>query len=234
MRPSPHPGRTSWTRLLGLLLVCVLLAPAAAAQFRVGIVGGVNASAFDGTAGADIDGSAGAHVGLFVDVGTAPIALRVGATYVSAGTIAAVPIEAEVRPDPRQPDVAVVIGDTLASGFDVTYIALPIELHYRFDAPRVEPYVALGPELRIPIGDQGADIEEAVLGTAVAFSIAGGVLFPLGPRSHLFGEIRYVADVSGFTDEARIDPDGPAAPFPEVTVESYQINVFSLRVGLLF
>ena len=170
--------------VFGLLLAFVLLGPDAAAQFRVGIVGGVNASAFDATAGADIDGAAGAHVGVFVDVGDAPIALRVGATYVSAGTLAAVPLQTELRPD--------------------------------------------------PLGDQGADIEDAGLGTAVAFSVAGGVLFPLGPRSQVFGEIRYVADVSGFTDEARIDPDGPAGPFSEVTVESYQINLFSLRVGLLF
>ncbi|MEM8598624.1 MAG: outer membrane beta-barrel protein [Bacteroidota bacterium] len=234
MPSSLHRSRACCARLLGLLLVSALLVPAAAAQFRVGIVGGVNASAFDATAGAEIDGSAGAHLGLFVDVGDAPIALRVGATYVSAGTIAAVPLQTEIQPDPRQPSLAVVIGDTLASGFDVTFLALPIELHYRFEAPRTEPYIAIGPELRIPLGDQGADIEEAVLGTAVAFSLAGGVLFPLGSRSKVFGEIRYVADVSGFTDEARIDPDGPAGPFPEVTVESYQINLFSLRVGLLF
>ncbi|MEL6445810.1 MAG: outer membrane beta-barrel protein [Bacteroidota bacterium] len=233
MRRLPHATRPV-ASVFGLLLAFVLLGPDAAAQFRVGIVGGVNASAFDATAGADIDGAAGAHVGVFVDVGDAPIALRVGATYVSAGTIAAVPLQTEIRPDPRQPNLAVVIGDTLASGFDVTFLALPIELHYRFDAPRVEPYAAIGPELRIPLGDQGADIEDAVLGTAVAFSVAGGVLFPLGPRSQVFGEIRYVADVSGFTDEARIDPDGPAGPFSEVTVESYQINLFSLRVGLLF
>ncbi|MEM9996168.1 MAG: outer membrane beta-barrel protein, partial [Bacteroidota bacterium] len=143
-------------RLLCLLpLLLGLLAPAAFGQFRIGAVGGVNASDFDGAAGAELDAAAGFHAGVIVDVGSAPIALRLGLAYVSAGEIIPTPISAPLVPDPRQPDVSVVLGDTLASGYDLTYLAIPIELHYRVERPGAIPYVSVGPELRLPLGDQG-------------------------------------------------------------------------------
>ncbi|MEM1041580.1 MAG: outer membrane beta-barrel protein [Bacteroidota bacterium] len=180
-------------------------APLAHAQLipSFGVTGGLNFGSLSDAGTADLDQSTGYHVGIFGDFGFGPLAARASVLFVRAGDIELVPTFQD-------------------SDAGVSYIAVPIDLQYRFPSPLLKPYALVGPEFRFATGDL-ADLDGS-RSTSVAVNVGVGAQLAalIGPK--VFAELRYAFDVSGFLEEREA--------FGITVDDTFRVNVFFLRVGI--
>ena len=166
-------------------------APAATAQVpfipQFGVLGGVNfASLSDATTAAgdaSLDGSTGFHIGAFAELGVGPLGVRPAVMFVKAGAI-------------EEPG---------ADDFETSYIAVPVDLRYSpLPTPFVKPYVLVGPEARLPLGEvadlSGGNTRDIAFAVNVGVGANLGAI--IGPK--FFGEIRYAFDVTGFVEDNEV------------------------------
>lgn len=184
-------------RLALLALTFALTAPLAHAQLlpSFGVTGGLNFGSLSDAAGLDLDQSTGYHIGVFGDFGLGPIGARASVLYVRVGDI-----ELPVLNNP-----------------DVSFIAVPVDLQYRFASPLLKPYALLGPEARFAMGDL-ADLDAESIALALNLGVGAELSALIGPK--VFAELRYAFDITGF---APGDFDGN---------DDFKVNAFFLRVGV--
>lgn len=180
-----------------LLAALFVAAPLAHAQLipSFGVAGGLNFGSLSDAAGADLESSTGYHIGIFGDFGFGPLAARASVLYVRVGDI-----ELPIFNDPS-----------------VSFIAVPVDLQYRFPSPLLKPYALFGPEARFAIGDL-ADLNAESIAVALNLGVGAELAALIGPK--VFAELRYAFDVTGFTPG---DFDGD---------DSFKVNAFFLRVGV--
>lgn len=189
-------------RLALLAAVFALTAPLAHAQLipSFGVAGGLNFGSLSDAATADLDQSTGYHIGVFGDFGFGPLAARASVLYVKVGDTSLGLV-----------DLPSVETDEA----DIAFVAVPVDLKYRFPSPLVKPYALVGPEARFAVGDL-ADLETESVALALNIGLGAELAALVGPK--VFAELRYAFDVTGF---APGDFDG-----------DFKVNVFFLRVGV--
>ena len=187
-----------------LALAVPLTATSAHAQIipKFGATGGLNFGSLSDAAGADFENSTGYHLGVFGDFGFGPLAARASVLYVKIGNLDELRDEQNVLIDPDA---------------SVSFIAVPVDLQYRFPSPLVKPYALLGPEARFAMGDL-ADLNAESIALAFNLGVGAELSALIGPK--VFAELRYGFDVTGF---APGDFDGD---------DSFKVNAFYLRVGV--
>lgn len=180
-----------------LALAFAAAAPLAHAQLipSFGVTGGLNFGSLSDAAGADLDQSTGYHVGVFGDFGIGPIGARASVLYVRVGDI-----ELPLFNDP-----------------EVSFIAVPLDLQYRFPTPVLKPYALLGPEARFAVGDL-ADLNAESVALALNLGVGAEFSAIIGPK--VFAELRYGFDVTGF------------APGDFEGDDDFKVNAFYLRIGV--
>ena len=180
-----------------LALAFAASAPLAHAQLLpgFGVTGGLNFGSLSDAAGADLSESTGYHAGIFADFGLGPIGARASVLYVRVGDL-----ELPVFNDP-----------------EVSFVAVPLDLQYRFPTPVLKPYALVGPEARFAIGDL-ADLEAKDVAVALNIGVGAELSAIIGPKA--FAELRYGFDVTGF------------APGDFEGDEDFKVNAFYLRVGV--
>lgn len=185
-----------------LALAFAAAAPLAHAQLipSFGVTGGLNFGSLSDAAGADLDQSTGYHVGVFGDFGFGPLAARASLLYVRAGEI-----------------------EGLTDDADVSFVAIPLDLQYRFPTPVLKPYALLGPELRFLTGDLTDFDGSRSTGIAINAGVGAELSAIIGPK--VFAELRYAFDVSGLFEDREIAGIGTVD-------DSFKVNLFFLRVGV--
>ena len=183
-------------RLLTLALAFALSAPLVQAQLipSFGVTGGLNFGSLSDAGTADLSQSTGYHIGVFGDFGFGPLGARASVLYVRVGDI-----ELPVFNDP-----------------EVSFVAVPVDLQYRFPTPVLKPYALFGPEARFAIGDL-ADLNAESVALALNVGLGAELAAIVGPR--VFAELRYGFDVTGF------------APGDFGGDDDFKVNAFFLRVG---
>jgi hypothetical protein len=200
------------TTVLLLMLALVLAHPAYA---QLGIAAGLNFDSLNdielSSGEATYDNSSGYHVGVFLDLGAGPLALRPGVFYRDAGQV----------------DVSLsnVVG-TIDS-FNLTMIEVPVDLRLRLPAPVIKPYVTAGPVFTFPSSDdEGYD--ENLETFNVAANIGGGLeVNALGIR--LLPEVRYVVGVTRFLKE-----EFQVGNFQFMAEDTQRLSSVMLRLGVMF
>jgi hypothetical protein len=197
-------------RYLLLALAFALAAPLAStnahAQIipKFGATGGLNFGSLSEAAGLDLDSSTGYHIGVFGDVGVGPLAARVSVLYVRVGDVG----------------IPVFGGDLIdTEDATVSFVAVPVDVKFRFPSPVLKPYALVGPEARFAVGDL-ADLEAETVAFALNFGVGAELSAIVGPS--VFAELRYGLDVTGFAP-------GTAGDLAD---EDFRVNAFYLRVGV--
>lgn len=201
-----------------LAAALVLIAPLAQAQFipKFGVTGGPNFGSLNDAGGYGLENSTGYHVGVFGDLGFGSFATRAAILYVKIGES-----NRELPPSDCGPIVPCgPMQPSSVPGPDVAFIAVPIDLRYRFLTPVVKPYALLGPEARFPTGDL-ADADARSVNLAINAGVGAELDALVGPS--VFAELRYAFDVTGFADDEF---------FGVPTDESFNVSVFYVRVGV--
>lgn len=206
--PTPHMRSFRYLLLaLAFALAAPLASTAAHAQIipKFGVAGGLNFGSLSDATAVDLDSSTGYHIGVFGDVGFGPLAARVSVLYVRAGDITLQPFDD--------------VGD-VATDASISFVAVPVDLKFRFPTPVVKPYALVGPEARFPTGDL-ADADARSVNLALNFGVGADFGTVVGPS--LFAELRYGLDVTGFADNEF---------FGIPTDDSFKVNAFYVRVGV--
>ena len=183
---------------LALFALALAALPAAHAQIipSFGVAGGVNFGSLSDVAGAELQNSTGYHIGLYADAGIGPIAVRPGVFYLSAGDVE-------------------TGGETVSADF----VTIPIDFKFQTPTPIVKGYAAVGPELRFPIGEDGAVVATKSTNVAINFAAGASINPPLvGPSG--FIELRYALDVSGFAEVVS-----------DAASDDYNLSLFMVRLG---
>ena len=195
-----------------LVLLLALAAPAASAQLVPRIdasaVGGFNFGSLSQAAGFDLSESTGYHVGAQLGVGFGGLGLRAGALYVYAGDL----------------DFGAIPG--FGSDEDVSWIAFPLDVTFQATTPLFQPFFALGPEVRLPIGE--VFDRDGIRETALAANVGLGVRIgaPFGPQLSVEG--RYGFDLTGFVEDA----EAYGATF--MAEDDFRVNVVYVRLAAGF
>jgi len=170
-------------RGLATAAATLLLATAVprAADAQIGLMAGANFETLSdlqgsGSFGQAFQASTGYHVGLFVNVGAGPVALRPALLYLNAGSL--------------------FEGASFLTGssFDLNYLALPIDVIVR-PAPLI--YLLAGPELQLLVAANAQPAFENALKT---FSARGGIGMGL-KFGRAFMEGRYLFGLSNITSD---------------------------------
>jgi hypothetical protein len=166
-------------------LAALTLAPAAHAQLGVAV--GANfdrVSDIEGNANATFNNASGYHVGVTLNLGVGPIALRPGVFYTDVGDL------------------------TTESGrkLDFDLVEAPVDVIFKIPAPIVKPYVLGGPVFRFAQnGDEDGQIE------AEDFTVAGAVGAGIEVNTFVFRpyiEARYQFGLQRFTTDIAGIPTG--------------------------
>jgi Outer membrane protein beta-barrel domain len=180
-----HPGaplKRSFTPLL-ILVLTGFLAPRASAQFGVAAglnfesISDIDTESFTG----NFDTASGYHVGIFLDMGAGPIALRLGAFYRELGDF----------------DVAV---EAVRETINISAIDFPVDLRFNIlPTPVVTPYITAGPVFSLPRSDD-QNFNASLNALAVAGNVGFGLELRVGGMT-LFPEFRYSIGVSSFVKD---------------------------------
>ena len=179
---------------LSLSLLFLLWAPAPArALIDTGLSGGINFASLDdidiGDASTSYESRTGYHVGLYAKGGLGPLAVRAGVVYLNAG-----PLFEGLTDEVDLPS-------SFEDDFDVRFLAVPIDLHYRLPTPMLTPYILVGPELRFDV-TSADDFDDNMKSTYFAGNIGVGAEFSLPILElSIAPELRYSFDLTGMTDE---------------------------------
>lgn len=200
----------------GVLLFVVgglLVARPAHAQF--GVAAGLN---FDnlsdiefGNAEATFESATGYHVGVFLDLGLGPVALRPGVFYRNLGDF--------------EIGGGLIIGD-VSETFDISLIEVPVDVRVGLGVtPIISPYVLAGPVFRFAATDDEA-FKDNLEDFSVSADIGFGIEVKLGGIS-LFPEIRYAFGITRFLKEDIIINNITITPDDEA-----RLNTVMLRLGI--
>ena len=207
----------SFTRLSIAALLILFLAPAKASlgQAQFGIVGGGNFAALSdiqaNNQAISFDNATAFHAGIFLDLNLGPVNLRPGAYYLNAG--------------------ALFQGTSLfqEDNFDLAYVTIPVDVVLNFGVGPLQPYLFVGPEVRIftPSGIP-AEIEEGIQDFVFNGTAGIGVKFRApGLGLTFYPHLRYSFGISNYTNSSY--------QFEGVSVEANDANVrmwlLSLGIG---
>ena len=164
-------------------------APAASAQVpfipQFGVLGGVNFGSLTDAASADLDNATGFHIGAFAELGVGPIGVRPAVIFVKAG------------------EITIPSLGGISDAFETSYIAVPVDIRYSpLPTPVIKPYLLVGPEVRLPLGELSDLPNAKSVGLAANIGVGANIGAIIGPK--FFGEIRYAFDVSGFRDDEEL------------------------------
>lgn len=181
--------------LAAVAVLSVALAGSAEAQFKIGVIGGVNFATVDdvnvGSVSETFDNRSGFHVGAFVELGTSGFAVRPGALYLNAGSLFN---EASFL-DPNLDE------------FSMSFVAFPIDFRARIGI--LDLFV--GPEFQLLVSaDAESDFDDDLKSWVV--NGGAGVGLRLGP---FLPEVRYLFGLSSLTESdftvggVTVTTDGP-------------------------
>jgi len=204
-----------------LVFLCLLGSAAAVpAQAQLGVAGGLNFESIDdvkaGSGSATLDNSTGYHVGVVYDLSVGPVGIRPGVYYRRVGTF----------------DLSTV-GGLAETKYTVSAWEIPVDLRYTFlPTPIVSPYLAAGPKLTLPRGED--DFDEAVTDITYSLNVGVGANISLpGLSWTLQPELRYTFGASGFFEENKeVTLGGNNVTF--TSSDSPRLSSFALRLHLLF
>lgn len=190
---------------LAAATAALALAPAAHAQLGVAV--GANfdrVSDIQGNTNATFNNASGYHVGVTLNLGLGPIAVRPGVFYTDVGSL-----ESEDGISTRDLD------------FDL--IEAPVDVIFKIPSPVIKPYVLGGPVFRFAQnGDDDGNIEYedfTVAGAAgIGLEVNTLVFRPYLEARYQFGLQRIANDIGGI-------PTGDS---------DAKLNSFMLRLGLTF
>lgn len=197
--------------VVALALSLCLAAPRAHAQ--LGVAAGLNFDRLGDirtqSASATFDNATGYHIGVFYDLGSAPIAVRPGVFLRNAGDIDWDVTEA-------------------GESFSLTLIELPIDVRVPvLHAPLLKPYILGGPVVSFPRSDND-EVEDTFEDLLISGSVGVGVevtVPAIGLR--LFPELRYSFGLSRFMK------DSFSVGGVEFDVEDQtRLNAVMLRLGV--
>lgn len=200
--------------ILRLLLLAAVLLAVPAARAQIGFAAGLNFTSVSDIKGNNVkgtyDNASGYHLGVFLDLGSGPVAFRIGAFYRELGEF----------------DVSY---GAFRQTVDVTALDFPIDVRFSvLPTPVISPYVLAGPVLSIPRSDDEGyndSLEDFTMAGNVGFGVqikAGGVT--------LLPEFRYAIGVTRFVkDEFTIAGQTFVAQESEA-----RSNSAMLRVGIVF
>lgn len=171
------------------VLLMILTASSAHAQFRFGVVGGANFSSLNeiraGENLINLDNAIAFHAGAFIDLALGPVAVRPAVYYLNAG--------------PLFKGASFLTEDN----FDLVYITIPVDLVYTVGIGPIKPYVFGGPEFRLlntTDAPQGLDdnIESFVMNASLGVGVEVGLP---GTSLKLLPHLRYSFGLSGITKQ---------------------------------
>jgi len=199
--------------ILGLFLL--LLVQPAAAQFNLGVMGGINKSNLSGDAPSKAkytsrNGFAG---GVFVDVNIArDVFLSFQPMFMQKGTTIAVDVPGERDPkdslDVNLNYISLPLMVKVISGNGKTYVTGGLDVGFRQNAT-VKP-VNSGSE---------QDIQEFIQQLDIAVNFGLGIMIPVGTPKLLF-ELRYVQGLMDISN-IKTDPEGKSLP-PQFKTGGFQ------------
>jgi hypothetical protein len=205
--------------LLLLFLSLFWAASPAEALIDAGLSGGINFASLDdikiSDARTSYDNRTGYHIGVYAKGGLGPFAVRAGVVYLNAG-----PLFEGLSDEIDLPS-------SFEDNFDVRFLAIPVDFHYRLATPMLNPYFLVGPELRFDVTSSD-DFEDNLKSTSFAGNIGVGVEFtlPIFDLS-IAPEIRYSFDLTGITEEDLTIGDSTYD-----ALESHKADSIMLRVHI--
>ncbi len=209
-------GKHSFTVAIAVLLM-LLTASSATAQFRFGVVGGANFSSLNeiraGENLINLDNAAAFHAGAFIDVALGPVAIRPAVYYLNAG--------------PLFKGASFLTEDN----FDLVYITIPVDLVYTVGIGPIKPYLFAGPEFRLlNTTDAPQALEDNIESFVMNASLGLGVELGIpGTSLKLMPHLRYSFGLSGITKKTYT--------VQGVTVQTEgdpTVNAWLLSLGLAF
>jgi len=194
-------------------------APPAEALIDAGVSGGLNFASLNdieiNDAGTSYDNRTGYHIGVYAKGGLGPFAVRAGVVYLNAGPLFEGLSDEIDLPESFQDD------------FDVRFLAIPIDFHYRLATPVLNPYFLVGPELRFD-ATSADDFDDNLKSTSFAGNIGVGVEFSLPILDlSIAPEFRYSFDLTGITEE-----DLAIGGTTYDALENHKADSFMLRVHI--
>lgn len=211
-----------------LFAMALLLLPVSTRAQDVGIVGGLNYGSVNDVSISDArttyENRSGYHIGLYLDLGLGPIAVRPGIRYINAGRLFA-GLSETLRDE---------TGGAIGEGFDdfnVNMFVIPVDVRLQLPFPLIQPYAFAGPELRFPDASDGdSDLTDDLSDNEVAGNLGLGAQVTLpGLGMTLTPELRYTIGLTGLMGE---DISVGGQTFQ--TSESQRVNMFFLSLGLEF
>ncbi len=167
------------------LLLALVVSPDARAQ--LGVAAGLNFDRLGDistqSGSSTFDNATGFHVGVFFDLGSAPISIRPGVFLRNAGDV-----EWNVT--------------GVSESFGLTMIEIPVDVRVPLlHAPLLKPYVLAGPVVSFPRSDND-DVEGAFEDLLLSASVGVGieVTVPIAGL-RLYPELRYAFGISRFMKE---------------------------------
>ena len=204
---------------LGVVLLFLILSfgpsRTASSQAQFGIVGGANFAALSdiqaNNQAISFDNATAFHAGIFVDLQLGPLNLRPAAYYLNAG--------------------ALFEGSSVFQNdnFDLAYVTVPVDVIINFGVGPIQPYLFVGPELRIfTPSDIPAEIEDGIQDFVFNGTAGLGLKFQApGLGVTLYPQLRYSFGISSYTNSSY--------QFEGVSVEANDANVrmwlLSLGIG---
>lgn len=216
----------SLCRLLSLgVLALVLSLPLAAQAQNFGVVAGLNYSSLDNVNFENrttaYESRSGYHIGAYFDFAIGPLGIRPGVRYIEAG-----PLFKGISQAIQQQT-----GVNVQDDFNINFVMIPLDVRLRMPLPVVKPYVFGGAELRFPMASNAAAELEDDLSprkTAGNLGVGGEISVPTFGVT-LVPEARYTFGLSGLMGETFDVGD-----YQFETIESQQLNMFFLTLGLQF
>lgn len=211
-----------------LFLSVLLCLPLQGRAQDLGIVAGLNYGSVEdvdfGDAETTYQERSGYHVGIYLDLGLGPFAVRPGVRYIEAGPLF------NGLSDALRDDQGVGVAEGL-DNFDVNMFVVPVDIRLELPFPLVQPYAFGGPEMRFAsTSSASSDLADDLRQNELTGNLGVGAQITVpGIGVTLSPEARYTFGLTGLMGET-INVAGRSFE----TAGAQKVNMFFLSLGLQF